>query len=209
MLREVEQKRKSLGGGEADLIATSDMGEESVTFTPCNSFVSEQFGELYTRDSCLPTMNNAEMVQHIKEKRASMAGSVGFKEEEEEEEEEEEDAVPFTPQNSFIESNFDNMAREHDLPSLNNADTVLRVQQKRSSLSDRLNETRPEQVMSPVPAEPPQSFSPFTPQNSYVESNMEKYHGGLDLSSLNDRLLDISLEAVSYTHLTLPTICSV
>ncbi|XP_078328522.1 uncharacterized protein LOC111111795 isoform X1 [Crassostrea virginica] len=193
MLREVEQKRKSLGGGEADLIATSDIGEESITFTPCNSFVSEQFGELYTRDSCLPTMNNAEMVQHIKEKRASMAGNVGFKEEEEEEEQEE-DAVPFTPQNSFIESNFDNMAREHDLPSLNNADTVLRVQQKRSSLSDRLNETRPEQVMSPVPAEPPQSFSPFTPQNSYVESNMEKYHGGLDLSSLNDRLLDISLE---------------
>lgn len=209
MVREVEQKRKSLGG-EVDLVSSStdQEGAENVPFTPCNSFVSEQFSDLYNRDNSLRSLNNAEMVQQIQEKRASMSGiaSTALEEGEENEEEcnegkkrvedEEEDVVPFTPQNSFMESNFDRLAKEHNLPSLNNADMVLRVQQKRSSLGNMLVDPVEDRVMSPgaegEDGDLEQSYSPFTPQNSFVESNMEKYgRHGLDMSSLSDRLLDI------------------
>lgn len=96
-----------------------------------------------------------------------------------------------------MESNFDRLAKEHNLPSLNNADMVLRVQQKRSSLGNMVVDPEEDKVMSPGAEgegkDLEQSFSPFTPQNSFVESNMEKYgRRGLDASSLNDRLLDIS-----------------
>ncbi|XP_048748356.2 protein prune homolog 2-like isoform X2 [Ostrea edulis] len=198
MVQQVEHKRKSLGG-EAELLPASDLGGENVPFTPQNSFVSEQFSEFYSRESSLPSLNNAEMLQRIQEKRASMAGG-----DIEADREEEEDSVPFTPQNSFIESNFDLIAKEYMLPSLNNADTVRQVQQKRSSLSSRLEDTEAAESAAPVEGgvsstdaeggvSPGQSFSPFTPQNSFVESNMEKFDKlGLDFNSLNTRLLDIS-----------------
>lgn len=210
MVRDVEQKRKSLGG-EVDLVSSSTDQEEAenVPFTPCNSFVSEQFGDLYNRDSSLRSLNNAEIVQQIQEKRASMSGIASTALEEGEENEEEcneekkmeeddgeEDVVPFTPQNSFMESNFDRLAKEHNLPSFNNADMVLRVQQKRSSLGNMMADPEEGKVMSPgaegEDGDLEQSYSPFTPQNSFVESHMEKYgRHGLDMNSLNDRLLGI------------------
>ncbi|XP_061180550.1 uncharacterized protein LOC133189157 isoform X2 [Saccostrea echinata] len=191
MVRQVEQKRKSLGG-EVDLLSSADQEEENVPFTPQNSFVSEQFSEFYDHESDLPSLNSAEMVQRIQEKRASMGGGIM----EEEKAAEEDDSVPFTPQNSFMESNFDTLANEHILPSLNNADMVQQVKQKRSTLGSRLADPDVNSSMSPGGVEgsdPSQIYSPFTPKNSFVESNMEKYQSqGLDLNSLNSRLLDIS-----------------
>ncbi|XP_062585819.1 uncharacterized protein LOC134247479 [Saccostrea cucullata] len=190
MVQQVEQKRKSLGG-EVDLLSSADNEEGNVPFTPQNSFVSDQFSEFYNHESNLPSLNNAEMVQRIQDKRASMGGDV-----KEEKTTEEEDSVPFTPQNSFMESNFDTLASEHILPSLNNADMVQRVKQKRSTLGSRLVDPDMNSTVSPVGVEgidPVQSSVPFTPKNSFVESNMEKYQSqGLDLNSLNSRLLNIS-----------------
>jgi hypothetical protein len=222
MVKQVESKRKSLGGA---VDPATDLEAGNVPFTPQNSFVSEQFSEFYNRESTLPSLNNAEMLQRIQEKRASMGGEGGggvdFVENREEE-----DTVPFTPQNSFIESSFDLIAKEHILPSLNNAEVVRQVQQKRSSLSSRLVDT--EGVMSATEREGGlsvteregglsaaaaegdelgQSFSPFTPQNSFVESSMEKYDKqGLDFNSLNTRLLDISHDKSSTAQTMVPNL---
>lgn len=141
MVRDVEQKRKFLGG-EVDLVFFFiDQEEvENVIFTFCNSFVSEQFGDLYNRDLSLRSFNNVEIVQQIQEKRVSMSGIVFIVLEEGEENEEEcneekkmeeddgeEDVVFFILQNSFMESNFDRLVKEYNLFSFNNVDMVLRV----------------------------------------------------------------------------------
>lgn len=136
MVRDVEQKRKFLGG-EVDLVFFFiDQEEvENVIFIFCNSFVSEQFGDLYNRDLSLRSFNNVEIVQQIQEKRVSMSGIVFIVLEEGEENEEEcneerkmeEDVVFFILQNSFMESNFDRLVKEYNLFSFNNVDMVLRV----------------------------------------------------------------------------------
>ena len=156
--------------------------------SPCNG--ESAFG---THSQVLPSFNSSEMVQKIREKKASMGDAILEEDEEEGElfgdkpkqasqdsDHEDPDKFPFTPQNSITESDFDNFVHGAGLPSFNSSEMVQKIQHKKASLSGVDEEDNGSIDKSEDP-----SRYPFTPQNSLQEHKFDSYAKGTNLPSFN------------------------
>lgn len=152
---------------------TSGHGSKAPSYpvTPPNSYMESG---LAAKETHLPSFNSSEMVEKIQEKKAALEGG-GF------EDEAHADAMsPFTPQNSYVESNFEaNYAKQTHLPSFHSSDMVERIRVKRSSMERDIGSGNDfGGGFLDV------SKSPFTPHNSFVDGSFDKY-ARENLPSLN------------------------
>ena len=111
--------------------SVSDSGYPSVTETPPNSMVEGAY--CGNRDFNLPSFNNAEMVEKIQRKKASIGGAVdllGLIPEPA-------DTTPYTPRNSFREESEKCSPEDQEitLPNLSNSAILQKVEEKRNSLT--------------------------------------------------------------------------
>jgi len=120
--------------------------------TPPNTF-SESHLEGY-REHMLPSFNSLEMVRKIRDKKDMLEGAIG--------EDVGSGSEPYTPPNSVTDPGLQHYAREHNLPSFNNPETITKIRKKRSDLeyAGGDDELKP-------------GSTPFTPPNSYAESPMD------------------------------------
>ncbi|CAG5122140.1 unnamed protein product, partial [Candidula unifasciata] len=113
--------------------------------------------------------------------------------------------VPYTPQNSYVEENFDSYARTN-LPSLNNAEIVAKIKAKQSAMfgshgSSRVSRSShgsddsggchsPDVVeKSPRGTSLDSPQAPYTPQNSYRDLGVLETRNHLpDLNEVAERL---------------------
>ncbi|KAI8785484.1 protein prune, partial [Biomphalaria glabrata] len=99
---------------------------------------------------------------------------------------------PFTPQNSYIEGNFDTYAR-NNLPSINNAESVAKIRAKQSAMFGGSGCSSDDSggCQSPdIGGKSPKIPSPYTPQNSYRDSLqlLENRNMMPDLNEVVERL---------------------
>ncbi|XP_052785753.1 uncharacterized protein LOC128221254 [Mya arenaria] len=109
---------------------------------PPNSVMDRGFEDLSQFDHDLPSFNSAEMVQRINKKRASV-GQVLNALNLENQELSDGSSTPYTPQNSFRDD-LEGLTRDRSLPSLNNSSMLEKVQKKRDSLGDLLDQDQSE-----------------------------------------------------------------
>ncbi|CAH1790576.1 unnamed protein product, partial [Owenia fusiformis] len=163
--------------------------------TPPNSNISPHDGSVIAQhETLLPSFNSSEMVEKIKQKKALLDDAI-------DQTPDESDTFPYTPKNSFAESHMETYAREHNLPSFNSSEMVQKIMDKKASLPD-LQDSLSESVtpnsqdsldhlVSGGSSEQPSSKedslgpTPFTPQNSFVDANFDKYAKDHQLPSFN------------------------
>ncbi len=111
----------------------------------------------------LPSFNSSEMVQRIYEKKAHLE-KIG-------DSDTDVDVFSFTPHNSVADSNFDHLAREHDLPSFYNPDMISTISSKRAELGYEASHSEDFLFSSSSP-------NPiFAPPNSLVGSVQQPREG--------------------------------
>ncbi|XP_064595905.1 protein prune homolog 2-like, partial [Liolophura sinensis] len=90
-------------------------------------------------------------------------------------------SYPVTPPNSFLESDMERFAKEHNLPSFNNSEMVKIIKDRQASLDkDVIPEEQGEES----------DLFPYTPRNSYQESPLESLDRHHELPSFqSDEML--------------------
>ena len=168
MVKKIQIKKDTLSNDSEN--ETSPLEAATFPFTPQNSVNDLSFPSI-AKEQSLPSFYSSEMVRKVQEKRAELDEALGLSTEELQ-------AVrlPFTPQNSFQENNFEFTAKEQNLPSFCNAETVEKIRMKRESLGggDQTDEDM--------------SYT-MVPQNSFSESSMEKYNTKEDLKPFHEASL--------------------
>ncbi|XP_053387745.1 uncharacterized protein LOC123542835 isoform X2 [Mercenaria mercenaria] len=146
---------------------TSDSGFPDIAVPP-NSLMDQGFSESDT-DRHLPSFNNAEMVERIQQKKASLGAGLDLLDLEENAGE---SSTPYTPQNSFREEGGLFM-RDNSLPSLMDSDFVEKVQQKRDSLSAKLQSPDGDENgdIEPTTTNPFGDFTDLTSTESVPSTN--------------------------------------
>ncbi|XP_046550475.1 protein prune homolog 2-like [Haliotis rubra] len=133
MVERIKAKKASLGADTEGNSPTQDYGiaqeEQDFTFTPQNSY-SDSNMEKHLKETELPSFYNSEMVQRIREKRASLENAVN---DTENNQDDLQNKFPWTPHNSYVEGSLDAF-RQENLPSFNNTEMVRKVEEKRASL---------------------------------------------------------------------------
>ena len=141
---------------------TSEPGSALTSYpiTPPNSFIDTS-GHLDMKNFTLPSLNSAEMLEKIQEKKGRLRSSESTCVDNSGG-----NSVPYTPQNSFMEGVFEQYAKDHQLPSFNSIEMVQRIRQKRSSMEmSRLEED--EKLRSDSI-----EVTPYTPHNSYRDISL-------------------------------------
>ncbi|XP_067654227.1 uncharacterized protein [Haliotis asinina] len=133
MVERIKAKKASLGADTEGYTLTQDSGivqeEQDCTFTPQNSY-SDSSIEKHLKETELPSFYNSEMVQRIREKRASLENAV---KDTENNQDDLQSKFPWTPHNSYVEGSLDAF-RQENLPTFNNSEMVRKVEEKRASL---------------------------------------------------------------------------
>ncbi|XP_064645762.1 uncharacterized protein LOC135499051 isoform X2 [Lineus longissimus] len=139
-VRKIQEKKRKL---ENYGFENSD-NDLSFPFTPQNSTVDSPF-ESFAREHNLPSFCNAEMVDKVRVKRKSLdmlrEEGVAQLSMEEGHTDNMEDAFgfdPFTPSNSVSDHKFDKFAKEVNLPSMRNSETVKQIREKREKLKQNV-----------------------------------------------------------------------
>ncbi|KAK3095859.1 hypothetical protein FSP39_020085 [Pinctada imbricata] len=156
MVKKIQEKKELLRGVSNE---SSDNEGNSVPFTPANSLMESSLDQ-YAKDHALPSFNSSDMIQRIQEKRLSLAGKQESTEEADQVEET--SNLPFTPKNSFCDSQFDTFYQNNTLPSLSAHDMVQKVQNKRMSLEANDDLLGASSLLDNVP--------PLKPQNNVMEN---------------------------------------
>lgn len=141
---------------------TSEPGSAFTSYpvTPPNSFIDSS-GHLDMKNFTLPSLNSAEMLEKIQEKKGRLRSSESTSVDDDGG-----NSVPYTPQNSFMEGVFEQYAKDHQLPSFNSIEMVQRIKQKRCSMEmSRLDEN--EKLRSDSI-----EVTPYTPHNSYRDISL-------------------------------------
>lgn len=148
----------------------SDSGAGLPDFVvPPNSRMDQEYFDTYT-DRRLPSFNNAEMVERIHQKKASLEACEDLLDLDQNEGE---TSTPYTPQNSFRDSGmFAHEMRDNSLPNLQDAEILEKVQQKRDSLSANLKSSDSDEgaEVEPSSTNPFGDFSDLT--NTAVEASL-------------------------------------
>jgi hypothetical protein len=211
-VRKIQEKKRKLEHFGSDC-SENDM---CYPFTPQNSSTDSTF-ENFAREYNLPSFCNAEMVEKVRVKRESLeilredreavvqegrTDDFGFD--------------PFTPSNSAVtDHKFDKFAKEVNLPSLRNSETVKQIREKRVKLQQNIlqNAGFPSEegegllIDISTDAEPfiniddaredfnksgtfydfekSADFMPFTPNNSVAAQMFDQFAHEHDLSSFN------------------------
>ena len=201
--------------------SVSDSGYPSVTETPPNSMIEGAY--CGNRDFNLPSFNNAEMVEKIQRKKASIGGGIDFLGLIPEPM----DTTPYTPRNSFREES-EKCSPEEDitLPNLSNSAILQKVHEKRSSLSiarenisaekidfDEVKKDLDVPTFESVGFDPfrgklnspnfdDENFDTFGPQSNIVNAKMETFE--IDGSS-NKATLECLVEVESFDQSNEPS----
>ncbi|CAC5424699.1 PRUNE [Mytilus coruscus] len=158
----------------------------SYPITPPNSFI-EDAGHAHAKEFVLPSLNSAEMLEKIREKKGRLQSTESTSADGTDNDP---NSVPYTPQNSYMDGAFDQYAKDHQLPSFNSMEMVQRIKQKRSSMEmSRLDE---EDDIVRLRSESGE-VTPFTPHNSFrdlslLEKNSKTF---LDTNKLHQTLRNI------------------
>lgn len=171
---------------------TSEPGSAFASYpvTPPNSFIDSS-GTVHMKDFTLPSLNSAEMLEKIREKKGRLRSTESTSTDVTDAEG---SSVPYTPQNSYMEGAFEQYAAEHHLPSFNSMEMVQRIKEKRVSMeTSRFDE---DDSFSKLRTESGE-VTPFTPHNSYRDvSVLEKNYGSvLDHNKLHQSLSTIETSA--------------
>ncbi|XP_071140640.1 uncharacterized protein PF3D7_1120600-like isoform X2 [Mytilus edulis] len=162
----------------------------SYPITPPNSFI-DSTGHAHVKEFVLPSLNSAEMLEKIREKKGRLRSTESTSADGTENDP---NSVPYTPSNSYMDGDFDQYAKDHQLPSFNSMEMVQRIKQKRSSMEmSRLDE---EDDIVRLRSESGE-VTPYTPHNSYRDlSLLEKnYKTFLDTNKLHQTLRNIEDDA--------------
>ncbi|XP_076081785.1 uncharacterized protein LOC143052602 isoform X2 [Mytilus galloprovincialis] len=162
----------------------------SYPITPPNSFI-DSTGHAHVKEFVLPSLNSAEMLEKIREKKGRLRSTESTSADGTENDP---NSVPYTPSNSYMDGDFDQYAKDHQLPSFNSMEMVQRIKQKRSSMEmSRLDE---EDDIVRLRSESGE-VTPYTPHNSYrdlslLEKNSRTF---LDTNKLHQTLRNIEDDA--------------
>ncbi|XP_048251060.1 protein prune homolog 2-like isoform X2 [Haliotis rufescens] len=203
MVERIKAKKASLGAdteGDAstqDFHMDSAQGEQDFTFTPQNSYTDSNM-EKHLKETELPSFYNSEMVQRIREKRASLENAVN---DTENNQDDLQNKIPWTPHNSYVEGSLDAFTQDN-LPSFNNDEMVRKVQEKRASLPS-LDENENEAGASG--SDDNLSSVAYTPQNGGVEGEEGPKGRYMDTTQATDSTAGASPEMDhACTHNSVP-----
>ena len=140
-LKDRKEMFDDYGENDKPMDVENNEDEENFPFTPTNSVQNNSFDEFMKSSQDLPSFNNAEMVEKIRDKKAKLSVDADDDVDADgleinDEKEAGYGSCPFTPRNSVVDGVLDDYMKRQVLPSFDSDEMVEKIRRKKSEIAD-------------------------------------------------------------------------